>query len=296
MGRFFSGTGEWDRAEESAREAITLLEECQSSGAIDEDLRGRLAVSRHTLGYVLLRKADAKRALSALELAAREAREFAEAHPESSAARARLANIQTDFSESLRLSGRLEESASVSHEARVVLSELHEAEPQNPMHTRGVIVALSYEADALEALERYGEAVEMRERAVEVSRSFLASDEKNAGALLGVTITARKLGVTLFLAGDVSGALATLRESVKAGERALDASSDAAWASSELGTSYAQWAEVLRESGAPDLETCVPLKKALALWDGLRAEGKLPPDVEPDYERLRNLPVTCPQP
>jgi tetratricopeptide (TPR) repeat protein len=235
-------------------------------------------------------------ALSALELAVRDAREFAEANPDSSSARARLANIQTDFSESLRLSGRLEESASVSHEARVVLSELHEAEPQNPMHTRGIIVALSYEADALEALERYAEAVEIRERALALSRDFLASDQKNAGALLGVAITSRRLAGARFLAGDTPGALSSLRESVQAGERALAASSGAAWASTELAGAYAQWAEVLNGSGAPASETCVPLEKALTLWDGLRAQGRLPPDVEPDYERLRKIPLQCPPP
>jgi tetratricopeptide (TPR) repeat protein len=293
MGRFFSGTGDWDRAEESAREAIALLEECQRSGAIEEDLRGRLAASGHTLGWVLLRKADAKGAHDALERAVSEARDFAAAHPESSDARASLANIQTDFSESLHLVGRLEESASVSHEARVILSELLEAEPENPRYTRGVIVALSYEADALEALEKFREAVEIRERAVEVSRGFLASDERNAGALLGVAITARKLGTALFLTGDAQGALARLRESVEAGERAL-ASSGTALAVNQLASDYAQWAEVLSGSGAPATETCVPLKKALEIWDELKTEGRFPPDVEPDYQRLRSLPVTCP--
>ncbi|HEY7820605.1 MAG TPA: hypothetical protein VIG29_20440, partial [Vicinamibacteria bacterium] len=270
MGRFFSGTGDWDGAEASAREAVALLEECVSAGAFDEDLRSRLAVASHTLGYVLLRKADAQGAHDALEKAVGYARDFATAHPENSVARGSLANIQTDFSESLRLVGRIEESAAVSHEARVILSELLEAEPHNPWYTRGVIVALSYEADALEALERYLEAVAIRERAVEVSRGFLASDSKNAGALLGVAITTRKLGGTLFLANDTERAIASLRESVATGERGLEASSGASWSASELGSSYAQWAEVLSGSGAPDSETCVPLKKAISF----RAEGR----------------------
>jgi serine/threonine protein kinase len=38
-----------------------------------------------------------------------------------------------------------------------------------------------------------------------------------------------------------------------------------------------------------------PFERAFALWGELKTGGRLPPDVEPDLERLRKLPVTCPR-
>jgi hypothetical protein len=155
------------------------------------------------------------------------------------------------------------------------LSELLEGEPESPRYTRGVIVALSYEADALEALGKYGEAVEIRERSVEVSRRFLASDEKNAGALLGVAITTRRLGGARFLAGDTRGALASLRESAEVGGRALAASFGAPWAGTEprgptpTGSGERHW----RSRGRP-------------------AYPHESPDVDPEGRRM--LPMSSP--
>ncbi len=181
MGRFFTGTGDWNRAEESAREAISLLKELASK-APEEDFRGRLAAAHHTLGYVLLRNAKPDDAYEALRTAANYSRDFAAEHEENPDAVASLAYIETDLSESLRLRGELQEAASVSQESSRLFRDLLEKDPSHPRYRRGLVVALSYEADALDALGEHRPAVDVRERAVEASRSFLASDERRKRA------------------------------------------------------------------------------------------------------------------
>lgn len=115
MSRVFAFTGDWERAEETARAAVLRLESIAAK--TDSDLRGRLGTLYHQLGFIQARRGDEDSALESMRRSVQQSEAYVGSHPDEYSAKSTLARQQIDLTERLVRTGDIQEARRLTESA-----------------------------------------------------------------------------------------------------------------------------------------------------------------------------------
>jgi tetratricopeptide (TPR) repeat protein len=272
------GTGEFARAEERARTAVSRIEARRVPGAVPGDTERRLAAAYNQLGFAQGLGGDDGGARESLERSVSICETFCAAHPDDMGARASLASALNALAHCYWQVGQRESALSSSRKARVIQEALVAGDPNNARLRRDLVVNLRGEATYRSLSGHHDEALGTFARALSLVEANLAADPRDRWGQVAVLMVCRSFGQALTSAGHPEAAILQYRRAVRVGEKVLGEDPTNGFTRNELAVAYEGLGSVLLEQArgaAEPSEGCHFLELSRKLFEALEREGHL---------------------
>ncbi|HKC11838.1 MAG TPA: protein kinase [Vicinamibacteria bacterium] len=272
------GAGDFARAEERARTAVSRIEALRVQGAVPSDTERRLARAYERLGTAQGLRGDERGARESLERTVSICEAVCAAHPDDLGARASLASALNPLAQRYWQAGQREAALSSSRKARVIQEGLAASDPNNARLRRDLVVSLRGEANYLSASGHRDEALRTFARALSLVEANLAADPRNRWDQVAVMMVCRSFGQALATAGQGEAAIRQYRRAVRMGEQVLQDDPTNGFTRNELAVAYDYLGSILVEQArgaAKPSEGCRFVELSRKLFEALEREGHL---------------------
>jgi serine/threonine protein kinase len=294
LSRFLGASGDVERAERSAADAVTLLESPRAAAAHLDSYLGRLATAYQQLGYTQARNNKREEAQTSLKQATVLGTRQVDERPGDPREEARLARIEADYAEQLGRANRPLQAIDMLEDARRRLEHLLVADPLNKRYRQSLVLVWRNEAQSFEAVGERRQALRAGRQSVSVADALRDSDPRDQAGQIVAMLSHYSLGVELLLGGSVKEGADRLRQVIAEATAILAVSPGNNYVANELATARLDLGAALVAHPADAEEGCRELRDGLRTWDELAKRAQVPPESSQARSHYESVLAGCP--
>jgi len=293
LSRFYGASGQFDRAEQSAAEAVALLESPRAAAAGIDVYLGRTATAYQQLGFTQARNNKTEVSRASLERATKLAREQVEQRPSDPREAARLARIEADYSEQLLVADRVPEAAEVLEDAKSRLLRLLQTDPVNTRYRQTLMLVWRDQAQAFLHMKDSRRAIAALGEALRIAEALRDADPRDQGAEIGLMMVHYSLGVVLLQSDEPDEGVKRLEEAIGEANAIVKRSPGNNFVLNELATVHLDLGDFLLRTRPNDAEGCQHVAEGLQAWDRLAQRAEVPAESGRARARFEKLLADC---
>lgn len=147
--------------------------------------------------------------------------------------------------------------------------------------------------NTLLAMGDIARAVEQYRKGLSVFEGLAADDPKSTDPLVGIAMSHHNLGEALQKLHQPREALRELRLATERYEAIRAATPSSNWVSGLLAQSLTTLADLETESGSSRESACSDYRRAVRLFEGIQAAGRLPSERQAAFDRAKTADASC---
>jgi tetratricopeptide (TPR) repeat protein len=289
LSRAAAGRGELERAEASARAAVSLLQPQFAAAAGSPPPAGQVATAYQQLGYVQLRAGRAADAAVSLREALDRGGAALAAQPGNARETARLARIGADYGDALLALGRTKEALHTLEDAQDHLERLLASEPLNQRYQQTLVLVRNLRGSALERLGDAAGAIIAFRGAADIADGLRRAAPEDQSSRIAAALSHHSLGAALAHQGNVEG-IEHLRFAF-AEMRDLAGTAPGDWSRFQMAAAALELADALFRVRPSDPAVCREIGPGLEAWRELVARDRVPDSTA--RARFARLAARC---